>query len=81
MAEIEKMYDKMFTDYPDVVSVPQLMKMLSVGRHAAYELVGSGKIQCFKVGRKIKIPKIKVIEFMLGQGGDRHEKCDRELAG
>ena len=38
MADIEKMYDKMFTDFPDVVSVPQLMKMLSVGRHAAYEL-------------------------------------------
>ena len=32
MADIEKMYDKMFTDYPDVVSVPQLMKMLSVGQ-------------------------------------------------
>ena len=66
MAEIEKMYDKMFTDYPDVVSVPQLMKMLSVGRHAAYELVSSGEIQSFKVGKNIRIPKIKVIEYLLG---------------
>ncbi len=66
MAEIEKMYDKMFTDYPDVVTVPQLMKMLSVGRQAAYELVHSGEIQSFKVGKSIKIPKIKIIEYILG---------------
>lgn len=66
MAEIEKIYDKMFTDYPDVVSVSQLMKMLSVGRHTAYELVNSGEIQSFKIGKNIKIPKIKVIEYILG---------------
>ena len=46
--------------------VPQLMKMLSVGRHAAYELVSSGEIQSFKVGKNIRIPQIKVIEYILG---------------
>lgn len=43
-----------------------LEKRLSVGRHAAYELVNSGEIQSFKVGKNIRIPKIIVIEYILG---------------
>lgn len=79
MARAETLYDKMFTDYPDVVGVPDLMKMLSVGRHAAYQLVREGKVQSFKVGRNIKIPKLSIIEFLLDrQGDDAIEKNNRQ---
>lgn len=78
MARAETLYDKMFTDYPDVVGVPDLMKMLSIGRHAAYLLVNDGTIQSFKVGRNIKIPKLSIIEFLLDkQGDDAIEKDNR----
>lgn len=79
MARAETLYDKMFTDYPDVVGVPDLMKMLSVGRHAAYKLVREGAIQSFNVGRNIKIPKLSIIEFLLSrQGDDAIEKDNRQ---
>ncbi|MBO5557247.1 helix-turn-helix domain-containing protein [Ruminococcus sp.] len=79
MARAETLYDKMFTDYPDVVGVPDLMKMLSVGKHAAYQLVREGTVQSFKVGRKIKIPKLSIIEFLLDrQGDDAIEKNNRQ---
>ena len=74
MARAEILYDKMFTDYPDVVGIPDLMKMLSVGRHAAYQLVDSGAVRSFKVGRNIKIPNVNIIEFLISaQGGDACE--------
>lgn len=79
MAKAETLYNKIFTNYPDVVGVSDLMTMLSVGRHAAYELVSSGEIQSFKVGRNIKIPKISIIEFLLDkQGDDAIEKDNRK---
>lgn len=74
MAKAEALYNKMFLNYPDVVGVPELMRMLSVGRQAAYQLVRSGEIRSFKVGRNIKIPKLNIIEFLISaQGGDACE--------
>ena len=53
--------------------------MLSVGRHAAYQLVNDGTIQSFMVGRNIKIPKLSIIEFLLDkQGDDAIEKDNRQ---
>ena len=79
MARAEKLYDKIFTDYPDVVDVPELMKMLSIGRHAAYQLVNDGTIQSFRIGRNIKIPKLSIIKFLLDkQGDDAIEKDNRQ---
>lgn len=56
---------QMFANYPDVVSIKQLMEMLGIGRNTAYELVNDGTIKSIKIGRIHKIPKIRVIEFIL----------------
>ena len=53
-----------FSDYPDVVNVDDLTKMLGIGKNKAYELVNDGKIQSIKIGRKHIIPKFRVIEFL-----------------
>ncbi len=55
---------EIFADYPDVVGIDELTKMLHIGRNKAYELVNSNTIQCVKVGRKHIIPKFRVIEFL-----------------
>ena len=55
----------MFTDYPDIVSVFQLQKMLNISRQLAYELITSGSINAVKVGNSYRIPKISVIGYML----------------
>ena len=53
----------MFREYPDVVSVSQLQKMLGVGRNTAYKLLSEQSIKSKKVGRVYLIPKTNVIKF------------------
>lgn len=55
---------ELFKDYPDVVSVEQLMEMLQIGQVLAYKLVKSGEIKSRKVGREYKIPKFNVIAYL-----------------
>lgn len=65
LCKIEALYDKMFTDYPDVLSVEQLQNMLSVSRNCAYELINLGEVKSIKIGKYYRIPKLSVIEFVL----------------
>ena len=51
------LYEVMFTNYPDVVNICELAKMLDIGSTLAYQLVNEGKIPSLKVGRAYKIPK------------------------
>ena len=51
----------MFENYPDVVEVEDLRKMLGgISRKLAYR-------RSVKVGRTYKIPKACVIEYLLGE--------------
>ena len=43
----------MFKEYPDVVSVEQLMEMLQIGQSLAYRLLRSGAIHAKKSRAKI----------------------------
>lgn len=61
------LYKLMFTNYPDVVNVEELTKMLDIGITLAYRLVKKGKIQSLKVGRAYKIPKAHVISYLMNQ--------------
>lgn len=56
--------NEIFKNYPDVVSVEQLMEMLQIGQVLAYKLVKSGEIKSRKVGREYKIPKVNVIAYL-----------------
>ena len=55
---------EIFKDYPDIVSVEQIMEMLQIGQVLAYKLVKSGEIKSRKVGREYKIPKVNVIAYL-----------------
>lgn len=55
----------MFSEYPDVVKVDDLMDMLHVGRNKAYELLNTNEIQSIRIGSKHIIPKYRVIEFIM----------------
>lgn len=60
-------YEKMFSEYPDVVDIPMLCQMLGgIGPKAAYKLVHEGKLCCIKAGRGFRIPKASVISFLAG---------------
>ena len=57
----------MFSEYPDVVSVKDLIKMLSISRSTALSLLQNQTIPNFKIGRIYKIPKKCVIKYIESQ--------------
>ena len=58
----------MFEKYPDVVSVPDLCKMLGgISKKLAYKMLANGEIFSVKVGRSYKIPKVSVIAYLTGK--------------
>ena len=54
----------MFKDYPDILTVPQVAQALGIGRKAAYALVNDNKLGAIRLGRKIKVPKFSLEEFV-----------------
>ena len=61
----------MFAEYPDVVNVEQLCKMLGgISRKLAYRLLASGELRCVRIGRSYRIPKLCVIEYLTGDTGN-----------
>ena len=57
-------YTLFFRDFPDVLSVLQLSRMLNINEKAAYQLVRENRIDHFKIGRTFRIPKMAVIKYM-----------------
>ena len=57
---------EIFKDYPDVVTIDQLQKMLNIGRNSAYELLRNNIIKSVKAGKRYIIPKVYVIAYLFG---------------
>ena len=57
---------KMFSKYPDVISIKELTIMLNIGKNTAYELLESGELKSIKIGKQYRIPKHFVIEYLSG---------------
>ena len=54
----------LFKDYPDILTIPQVAQALGIGRKAAYALVNDNKLGAIRLGRKIKVPKFSLEEFV-----------------
>ena len=57
-------FQELFTNYPDILSVQQLMELLQIGKVLAYKLIESKKFKAVKIGREYKILKNSVIDFI-----------------
>ncbi|MEB4818887.1 helix-turn-helix domain-containing protein [Bacillus thuringiensis] len=57
----------MFDAYDDVVPIEDLMEMLDIGRNKAYELLKSGQIKSFKIGKSYRIPKMCIQNYVLAK--------------
>ena len=53
-----------FSDYPDVVDVEQLSKMLDISTKTAYKILKMGEIDSIRIGRDYKIAKSNVIKYL-----------------
>lgn len=66
MADMKESYTLMFTDYPDIVNLTQMKKMLGgISNSLAYRMLREKKIKSKKVGREYKIPKVNIIKYVM----------------
>ena len=54
----------MFRSYPDVMTVKQLAAALGIGINKAYEIVNDGTINSKRIGRRILIPKLSLVDYI-----------------
>lgn len=67
---------KMFEEYPDVVGVPEVRRMLGgISKKLAYRLLSQNEIYSVRIGREYKIPKCAVVEYLL-----REEMCEIKIS-
>ena len=57
-------FQSMFSEYGDIVSIDDVMKMLRIGRSNVYKLLREKEIKCVRIGVKYIIPKKSIIEFI-----------------
>ena len=55
---------EIFSEYSDIVTVDEVMKMLRLGKNTVYKLLKDDEIMNVKVGARCVIPKQSVIEFV-----------------
>lgn len=59
----------MLEQYHDILTIEELCEILKIGRNRAYELLESGTIKGFCLGKPWKIPRIAVENYLKQQSG------------
>ena len=59
--------ERMFSNYPDVVSISDFMQMLNIGKNTAYSLLQNGTVKSIKIGKQYRIPKQFIIDYLIQQ--------------
>jgi excisionase family DNA binding protein len=67
---IKQMYRLLFREYPDVLDVEQVGKILNVSRKTVYRLLKSGALSKIKVGREYRVPKIMLTQYFFRENVD-----------
>ena len=57
----------MFKDEPEVLTVSETAKLLRTGKNKTYDVIRSGRLQSIKIGGKILVPKMRLIEFIISE--------------
>ena len=55
---------KMLENYPDVLTPDDVIKILNIGRNKVYEMLNNGTLRSIRIGRKHRIPKKILIEYL-----------------
>ncbi len=54
----------MLNDYSDILTVQDVQEILGIGKNAVYELCREHSIDCFRIKRTWKIPKVSICEYI-----------------
>jgi len=63
----ERFYFSMFKNEPEVMTVIEAAKLLRIGKNKTYQLINDGKLDSIKLGGKIIISKVCLIEFLTSE--------------
>lgn len=66
----ERIYLSMLKDQPEVLTVLEVAKILRIGKNKAYALIKSGELSSVKIGKKVIVPKISLIRFLVDTKND-----------
>lgn len=55
----------MLNQYEDILTIDELCEILVIGKNLAYRLLTEKEIKAFRIGKKWKIPKFAVEEYIL----------------
>ena len=66
----ERIYLSMLKDQPEVLTVLEVAKILRIGKNKAYALIKSGELSSVKIGKKVIVPKICLIRFLVDTKND-----------
>jgi excisionase family DNA binding protein len=59
-----EIYGTIFKEYPDILTVKQVGKLLSVSTKTVYRLLREESIDSLKIGREFRIPKVNVMKYV-----------------
>lgn len=58
-------YYNMLPNYPDVLNPSDLIEILDIGKNTVYRLLKDNTIHSVKIGKKYKIPKAFLIQYLV----------------
>jgi excisionase family DNA binding protein len=59
-----KLTASMMRNYPDLMDVQHIQKILNIGRTKTYKLLKDGKIRSLRIGAEYRIPKAYLLEYL-----------------
>ena len=60
----QEIYRVVFKEYPDILDVRQVSKLLGVSTKTVYKLLRDNSIASLKIGREFRIPKVNVMKYV-----------------
>lgn len=58
------MYRVMFQELPDVMTITEVCKILSISTKTGYKLITTGQLHALKVGRSYRVPKVYLFTYL-----------------
>lgn len=59
-----EVYDRVLTEYPDILTVEDMSKALGVSTKTGYKLLQEKRVLCLRVGRSYRIPKAHLLAYL-----------------
>lgn len=60
----QEVYRMVFKEYPDILNVKQVSKLLGVSTKTIYKLINQGSLSSLKVGREFRVTKVMLMKYM-----------------